>query len=221
MTAAVLDQRPPRPAWFLALAGAVAINMVIFGAAAWLLSGQPERPLLEAYPISAFLPPPAPPPPEAEQEPPPPPPPPKVQKLKPMEAMPQANPQPHVDTPRLELELNPRLALGPAIAAPPPLPVRHAPAVADRAPMPRSQAPPPYPYLARRRGIAGEVQVRFLVGVHGEVRNVEVIAAKPPGYFEDSVLKTVSRWRFAPAIRDGRPVATWVETTVRFKLEGR
>ena len=219
MSAAALDQRPPRPFWVVALTGAVAVNLVIFGAAAWLLSGQPQRPALETYSLSAFLPPPPPPPPEVEEEPPPPPPPPKIQKLKPLKAVAQNTTQPRLETPQLDLELNPRLKLGPAISAPPP--TRYSLGQVDRAPLARSQAPPPYPYLARRRGISGEVMVRFLVDRHGAVRNLEVLKARPPGIFEETVLKTVNRWRFAPAVKDGEAVETWVETTVRFKLEER
>ncbi|MCF8033936.1 MAG: energy transducer TonB [Desulfarculaceae bacterium] len=219
MNTAALSQRPPRPVWLLALAGAVFINLVIFGAASWLLSGQPPRPTLEAVPLSAFLPLPKPPPPEVEQEPPPPPPPPKITKLKPMKAAPLATPQPQLETPRLDLELNPRLALGPAIAAPGP--ARYGLGEVDRAPLARGQAPPPYPYLARRRGISGAVTVRFLVDRQGVVRNLEVLNAKPAGIFEETVLKTVSRWRFAPGVKDGEAVETWVETTIRFKLERR
>jgi protein TonB len=219
VSAAALGQRPPRLSWALALAGAVLANLVIFGSAAWLLQGKLAPPTLEAYPLSAFLPLPPPPPPEVEQEPPPAPPPPKVQKLKPLKAVPSATPRPQLDIPRLDLELNPRLTLGPAIAAPGP--ARYTVGQVDRAPLPRVQAPPLYPYLARRRGITGAVTVRFLVDKQGAVKNLEIIKARPKGVFEESVLKAVNRWRFAPGVKDGQPVETWVETTVRFKLEGR
>ncbi|MBU1277348.1 MAG: energy transducer TonB [Proteobacteria bacterium] len=217
MTCAALERPPFRGAWALALAGALLFNLVIFGSASWLLKKQIARPDLEAYSVSAFLPLPPPPPPEAEKEPPPPPPPPKVVKMQPVQAAPLATPQPQLETPRLSLELNPRLALGPAIAAPGPQ--RFTLGQVDRAPLARGQVPPPYPYLARRRGIEGAVTVRFLVDRHGEVRNLEVLEAKPPGVFEESVLKTVGRWRFAPGVKDGEAVETWVETTIRFKLE--
>ena len=61
--------------------------------------------------------------------------------------------------------------------------------------------------------------MRFLVDRQGGVRNLEVIKAKPAGVFEETVLKTVGRWRFAPGVKDGEPVETWVETIIRFKLE--
>lgn len=217
MSCTALERPPSRWAWALALAGAVLFNLVIFGSASWLLKKQIARPEFEAYSLSAFLPLPPPPPPDAEEEPPPPPPPPKVVKMQPVQASPLATAQPELETPRLNLELNPRLALGPAIAAPGPQ--RFSLGQVDRAPLSKGQVPPPYPYLARRRGIEGAVTVRFLVDRQGEVRNLEVLQAKPSGIFEETVLKTVARWRFTPGVKDGEAVETWVETTIRFKLE--
>jgi len=217
VTCTALDRPPSRWAWALALAGAVLFNLVIFGSASWLLKKQIDRPDLEAFSINAFLPLPPPPPPEREEDPPPPPPPPKVIKMQPMQASPVTTPQPLMETPQLNLELNPRLAVGMAVSAP--RPQRFSLGQVDRAPLAKGQVPPPYPYLARRRGIEGAVTVRFLVDRQGEVRNLEVVEAKPPGIFEESVLKTVNRWRFAPGVKDGEAVETWVETTIRFKLE--
>ncbi len=219
MTCTALERSPSRWAWVLALSGAVVFNLVIFGSASWLLKKQVSRPDLDGYTLSAFLPLPPPPPPDKEEEPPPPPPPPKVMKMQPVQAAPLPSLQPELETPRLDLDINPRLALGPAIDAPGPQ--RFTLGQVDRAPLARGQVPPPYPYLARRRGVEGAVTVRFLVDRGGAVRNLEVIKAEPPGVFEETVLRTVKRWRFAPGVKDGEAVETWVETTVRFKLEGR
>ncbi|BEQ16693.1 energy transducer TonB [Desulfoferula mesophila] len=217
MSCTALERPSSRWVWVLALAGAVLLNLVIFGSASWLLKKDLTRPDLEAFSVNAFLPLPPPPPPEREEEPPPPPPPPKVIKMQPVQAAPTATPQPALETPQINLELNPRLAVG--VAVPAPRPQRYNLGQVDRAPLAKGQVPPPYPYLARRRGIEGAVTVRFLVDRQGGVRNLEVIKAKPAGIFEESVLKTVGRWRFAPGVKDGEPVDTWVETTIRFKLE--
>jgi periplasmic protein TonB len=202
----------------LALAGALACNLIIFGAASFLLRGEPQRSQLETYHISAFLPPTPPPPPEEEEKPPPPPPP-KPLKLQKLKTAPLPRAQPQLDMPQLELELAPGLSLGPVLAppGPPPLP----PGPSEREPMIRAQLPPPYPYLARRRGIQGAVTVRFMVDAEGRVRRLSIVKAEPEGVFEESVLKTVPRWRFAPGIKEGRPADTWVETVIRFKLDKR
>ncbi len=216
MTSHALNGRLSGGNLWLALAGALALNLVIFGAASFLLQGELQRPQLEPYRISAFLPPPPPPPPREEEKPPPPPPP-KPLKLEKLKTAPLPRARPRLDMPQLELELAPGLSLGPALAppGPPPLP----PGPTEREPMIRSQVPPPYPYLARRRGIQGAVTVRFLVDTQGVVRRLSIIKAEPEGVFEESVLKTVPRWRFAPGIREGKPAGTWVETVIRFKLD--
>ena len=78
---------------------------------------------------------------------------------------------------------------------------------------------PVYPYRARRLTIEGYVQVKFLVDQNGETKELTIIKSEPEGVFEKSVEKTLARWRFKPGIKNGKPVATWVMTTIRFKLE--
>lgn len=213
---------PWRGPWWLALAGALLLNLIIFGAASLLLRGEPARPRLEAYPLAAFIPLPPPPPSQEEEEPPPPPPPPKPLRLSQLRAAPQDAPLPALEMPRIALELSPALSPGPALAPPGPAPAPRLPAGAlEREPLVRSQVPPPYPYLARRRGIEGAVTVRFLVDRRGRVQRLTVVRAEPAGVFEETVLRTVPRWRFQPGLQDGRPVESWVETTIRFKLEDR
>jgi len=89
----------------------------------------------------------------------------------------------------------------------------------DRPLTPLVKAPPVFPMHARRRGIEGWVTVRFLVNETGEVSQVEVIEADPPGIFEQAVIRSVGSWRFEPGTVDGTPVKTRVETTVRFELQ--
>ncbi len=81
------------------------------------------------------------------------------------------------------------------------------------------QALPPYPHRARRRGVEGWVKVRFLVTKDGQVRNLTVLQESPTGVFHKTVMRTVPRWRFKPARKDGRSVDVWVEQTINFRLE--
>jgi len=79
--------------------------------------------------------------------------------------------------------------------------------------------PPVYPMAAKRRGIEGWVKVRFVVNEQGGVEGIIVLDADPPGVFDQSVKRCVSRWRFKPGTVEGQPVKAWVETTIRFELE--
>ncbi len=51
------------------------------------------------------------------------------------------------------------------------------------------------------------------------VDQIEIIEAEPKQVFDESVIRCVSSWRFAPGEVRGEPVKTRVQTTIRFKLE--
>ena len=89
----------------------------------------------------------------------------------------------------------------------------------DQVPREISRIQPQYPPRAEMRRIEGQVRVHFLVDETGSVTRTSILAADPEGVFEETVLQAVSRWRYAPGLIDGRPVATWVVTPVRFTLD--
>ncbi len=67
---------------------------------------------------------------------------------------------------------------------------------------------PDYPGSALRRGIEGRVIVQFSVLASGQVADVSVIAADPPGVFDAAAIAAVNRWRYRPAVADGSAVAS-------------
>jgi len=89
----------------------------------------------------------------------------------------------------------------------------------DAIPTAMSQERPEYPYRARRMNITGEVEIRFLVNREGAVSDLQILRADPDGIFEESVRKAVDTWRFTPGMKNGRPVATWMRTTINFEIE--
>lgn len=78
---------------------------------------------------------------------------------------------------------------------------------------------PAYPEHARRMHKTGVVTLKFLVDAEGRVHQASVVEASPQGLFEESALSAIARWRFAPAMRQGSPVPTWLILPVRFTLE--
>ncbi len=78
---------------------------------------------------------------------------------------------------------------------------------------------PAYPFRARRMGIEGELVVRFIVDVDGKVRDIRILSAKPKGVFEQTVLNTLTKWRFVPGKKNGRVVKTVMVLPVQFKLK--
>lgn len=90
----------------------------------------------------------------------------------------------------------------------------------DRGPQILKQQKPAYPLVARRRNLTGRVTVKFLVDRHGKVRKPRIVEAHPRGVFEQSVLDSITKWRFKPGVLKGREVATWVVLPIQFRLTG-
>jgi protein TonB len=80
--------------------------------------------------------------------------------------------------------------------------------------------PPPYPAMARKRNWQGEVLLRVRVNEAGQPVAVEI--AKSSGHrlldrtARDHVLR---RWRFQPALIEGRAVAAWALVPLNFRIE--
>jgi TonB family protein len=79
---------------------------------------------------------------------------------------------------------------------------------------------PEYPASALSRGISGFVVLEFLIAADGTVRDMRVIDAFPTGFFESSARAVASKWKFDPAVRDGKPFSTWAESCVIYKIAG-
>lgn len=82
-------------------------------------------------------------------------------------------------------------------------------------------APPPsYPRDALRSGAEGTVMLRVLVDVDG--RPLEVIVERSSGHRSldrEAVRQVQQRWRFEPAMRDGRAVQAWGLVPIGFSLQ--
>ena len=78
---------------------------------------------------------------------------------------------------------------------------------------------PLYPNAAASKGVVGWVEVEFTVATDGSVTEPRIVAAEPEGVFDQAALDSVLRWRYAPVIRDGKPVAQRARQRIRFALE--
>ena len=82
-----------------------------------------------------------------------------------------------------------------------------------------SDPAPLYPARSRRRGEQGTVTLHVLIAESGAVERVELIASSGFRDLDAAALETVrSRWRFAPARRDGIAFESWVVVPIRFAL---
>lgn len=78
--------------------------------------------------------------------------------------------------------------------------------------------PPVYPRRAIELNQQGEALVRVRLDPDGTA--VEILLWRGSGFalLDKAALAAVRGWHFHPAMRDGRPVAAWVEIPVRFHL---
>ncbi|MEH6415887.1 poly-beta-1,6-N-acetyl-D-glucosamine biosynthesis protein PgaD [Pseudomonas sp. CGJS7] len=84
-------------------------------------------------------------------------------------------------------------------------------------PLPGYSPKPPYPIDALRHNEGGQVTLRVQVSAEGHPTKVDV--SRRSGYraLDRSAVNTVRRWRFAPAMRDGKAIAAVVIVPVEFK----
>jgi serine/threonine-protein kinase len=102
----------------------------------------------------------------------------------------------------------------PAVAAPtpaPPAPSRDVvlPPACVRCP------PPPYPEIAQRLGLTGRVRLRLDMDDKGIVTGVLVIEG--PRELAERAVKTVRKWSYRPATRNGAPIPYQVEVYFDFQ----
>ena len=79
---------------------------------------------------------------------------------------------------------------------------------------------PPYPASERRKGREGRVMLSLLVDTFGHVQEAQVRETSGSEAFDDSALKAVKRWRFAPARdRDGQALSRWCTVRILFQID--
>ena len=102
--------------------------------------------------------------------------------------------------------------------APPPQLVSSGPLSPAQWMTPESERSPPYPGMALRREIEGQVVLRVCIDVGGRVDSVEVIRGLGFGCDEAAAAWARQRWRFRPAHRGEQAVPTCILQPVRFQL---
>jgi len=81
-----------------------------------------------------------------------------------------------------------------------------------------SQSPAPaYPATALRRGEGGTVLLRVNVGADGRPQEIAFADRSGSRELDRAARDAVSRWRFTPALENGKPVAAVVEVPVDFR----
>lgn len=93
--------------------------------------------------------------------------------------------------------------------------VKLAPGV--QAPRLKKDVKPRYSQSAREAGIQGKVVMEAVVLIDGTVGEVRVIHSLDPG-LDDSAVRALKQWRFAPGTKDGVAVPVLVEIEMSFTV---
>jgi protein TonB len=64
----------------------------------------------------------------------------------------------------------------------------------------------------------GRVGLKILVRADGSVGGVEVAQSSGRSFLDAAAVREVSRWKFAPATRDGQPIDAWALVPLLFVL---
>ena len=65
--------------------------------------------------------------------------------------------------------------------------------------------------------IQGRVVLWIIVNTQGMPEQIKIKKSLDPG-LDQSAVESVSHWRFAPATKDGQPVAAMINVEVNFRL---
>ncbi len=84
---------------------------------------------------------------------------------------------------------------------------------------PLTSVRPAYPSDAQKNAVEGSVDMEFTIAENGAVRDIAVLAADPPGVFEQAAVSALSQWRYQPVVRGAGPIARRAHIRIRFALE--
>lgn len=76
---------------------------------------------------------------------------------------------------------------------------------------------PKYSKSARKQKIEGVVTLSVIIGTDGKAHNVKVVKSLEPS-LDANAIEAVKSWKFAPATKDGRPVAVEMRLEIDYKL---
>jgi TonB family protein len=85
------------------------------------------------------------------------------------------------------------------------------------APRAESAPDPTYPEAARKAKLNGSVVVALAINAQGGVDDVKVVRSSDRR-FEQSAMDAAKQWKFAPATKDGEPVAVQINAEMNFRL---
>ncbi len=84
-------------------------------------------------------------------------------------------------------------------------------------PRPLHTPDPKYSKSAQKQGIHGVVTLSVVIGTDGKAHDIKVVESLEPS-LDANAIEAVKTWKFAPATKNGRPVAAALHLEIDFKL---
>lgn len=109
----------------------------------------------------------------------------------------------------------------PPPAAPTPMPPPAVAGGANTGPVPIDRPPPSYPVDALRDREQGTVLLKVMVGADGHPYGIEILRSSGSRSLDRAGRDAVRRWRFRPAMENGRAVSASVNVPIDFSLGER
>ncbi len=91
--------------------------------------------------------------------------------------------------------------------------------IREARPLYRSNPPPEYPALARRRGYQGHVILEVLISSTGNVVDLRVLSSSGYPTLDRAAKSSVKHWIFEPGMRGQEKIEMWVRIPIRFELK--
>ncbi len=79
---------------------------------------------------------------------------------------------------------------------------------------------PPYPDDMRRIGKEAIVRLSLSIDQRGRVTEVRPLSSADPSFVEAARKHIMKRWKYRPATEDGTAVASTVNVSIRFRMDG-
>ena len=77
---------------------------------------------------------------------------------------------------------------------------------------------PPFPADAWKKGVEGNVVLTGTIGADGSVSGLDVLATSSP-LLTDTARRYIEKWKFAPAVENGKAVPLTINAVVRFRKD--
>lgn len=89
----------------------------------------------------------------------------------------------------------------------------------DAPPSPKREIKPQYPAISRQRGEEGDVSLRLRINMKGRVSGVQILRSSGFPELDAAAERACRHAQFTSGKRDGKPVESSCNVTLRFKLD--